>query len=203
MPMFEIPPNAGSLKDLPIEAQKTVRQLDGIFWKEIAGMNFGHIFSEVNPMGGKEKAAAVRNIAERLNIGISDCMYVGDSITDEEAFKLVKKHSGLTISFNGNQYAVENAEIAVLSENSLITAVFADVFCRYGKQQSLDLAASWSRESLMKSQISLSLINHVFKLYPSELPKVKIITSENMENLTKESSEFRKKVRGEAVGRLG
>ena len=203
MPMFEISPNAGSLKDLPIEAQKTVQQLDGIFWKEIAGMNFGRIYSEVHPMGGKEKAAAVRDIAEKMSMGISDCMYVGDSITDEEAFSLVKKHGGLTISFNGNQYAVGNAEIAVLSENSLITAVIADVFCRYGKQQSLDLAASWSREVLKKSQVSPVLMNRVFKLYPSELPKVKIITSENMENLTKESSEFRKKVRGEAVGRLG
>jgi hypothetical protein len=35
------------------------------------------------------------------------------------------------------------------------------------------------------------------------LPKVKIITSKNKEELAKESSEFRKKVRGEAVGRLG
>lgn len=203
MPMFEIPPKAKSLKDLPIEAQKTVQRLDAIFWKEIAGMDFGRIFSEVNPMGGKEKAAAIRDIAERLSIGISDCMYVGDSITDEEAFKLVRKQDGLTVSFNGNQYAVENAEIAVLSENSLITAVIADVFCRYGKQQSLDLAASWSREALKKSQVSPVLMNRVFKLYPSELPKVKIITSENMVNLTKESSEFRKKVRGEAMGRLG
>jgi hypothetical protein len=35
------------------------------------------------------------------------------------------------------------------------------------------------------------------------LPKVKIIARENMEILAEESSEFRKKVRGEAIGRLG
>jgi hypothetical protein len=35
------------------------------------------------------------------------------------------------------------------------------------------------------------------------LPKVQIVTAENMETLVKESREFRKKVRGEAIGRLG
>jgi hypothetical protein len=40
-------------------------------------------------------------------------------------------------------------------------------------------------------------------LYPKALPKVQIVTAKNMEMLVKESSEFRKKVRGEAIGRLG
>ena len=35
------------------------------------------------------------------------------------------------------------------------------------------------------------------------LPKVQIVTAENMESLIEESCEFRKKVRGTAVGRLG
>ena len=36
-----------------------------------------------------------------------------------------------------------------------------------------------------------------------ELPKVQIVAAENKKPLAKESSEFRKKVRGESVGRLG
>jgi hypothetical protein len=40
-------------------------------------------------------------------------------------------------------------------------------------------------------------------LYPKSLPKVQIVTAENMEMLVKESSGFRKKVRGEAIGSLG
>jgi hypothetical protein len=35
------------------------------------------------------------------------------------------------------------------------------------------------------------------------LPKAEIITRENMENLARESTEFRKKVRGKSIGRLG
>jgi energy-converting hydrogenase A subunit R len=130
-------------------------------------------------------------------------MYVGDSITDVEAFRFVRENGGLTVSFNGNHYAIRNAEIAILSENSTVTAVIADMFSRFGKKQALSLVENWNREALKKSPIDQTLLNSFFKLYPRELPKVKIITSENMEILEKESSKFRKKVRGEVIGRLG
>jgi energy-converting hydrogenase A subunit R len=131
-------------------------------------------------------------------------MYVGDSITDVEAFQLVKENGGLTVSFNGNNYAVTNGEIAVLSENNVVTAVIADVFCRQGKQATLNLVKNWNLRSLEHNgAVSLSLLDHLFSLYPQTLPKVQIVTAKNMETLAKESSEFRKKVRGEAIGKLG
>ncbi len=203
MPTIEIPSGAKSLSDLPGECRKTIQRLDEIFWKEIANMESGKIFYEVNPVGGEEKADAVKEAVERADVDLSGVMYVGDSITDVEAFKLVKEKCGLTVSFNGNQYAIKNAEIAVLSENSIVTAIIADAFCRFGKRETIRLMENWSREALKKSHVSQTLLNRLFMLYPSELPKVKIITSENMEVLIKGSSEFRKKVRGEAIGRLG
>jgi len=203
MPTIEIPSGARSLNDFPEEYRKTIQRLDEIFWKELANMESEKIFHEVNPVGGEEKADAVKDAAERAGADLSSVMYVGDSITDVEAFKLVKENCGLAVSFNGNQYAVKNAEIAVLSENSIVTAMIADVFCRFGKQETLSLMENWSREALKKSRVNQTLLNSLFVLYPSELPKVKIITSENMEVLVEESSEFRKKVRGEAIGRLG
>jgi energy-converting hydrogenase A subunit R len=203
MPIIKIPPKAKSLNDFSEKDQKTIRRLDEIFWKEIVSMESGKIFSDVNPVGGEEKAEAVKNAAKRLGIKLADVMYVGDSITDVEAFRLVRENGGLVISFNGNQYAVKNAEIAVLSENSVVTAIIVDVFSRLGKQQAISLVENWGREALKKSPVSQTLLNRLFELYLKQLPKVKIITSRNMEFLAKESSEFRKKVRGEAIGRLG
>ena len=203
MPTIEIPSRAGSLNDFPEEYRKTIQRLDEIFWKEIANMDSRRIFQEVSPVGGEEKADAVKHAAEKLDIDLSSVMYVGDSITDVEAFKLVKENRGLAVSFNGNQYAVRDAEIAVLSENSVVTAVIADVFCRFGKQETVDLVENWSREALKKSLASQTLLNSLFALCPRELPKAKIVTSENKQTLAKESREFRKKVRGEAIGRLG
>lgn len=203
MPVIEIPSEAKSLNDFPEKHRKTIHRLDEIFWGEIANMESGVIFHEVNPIGGREKADAANDAVERVGVDLADAMYVGDSITDVEPFRLVKENGGLSVSFNGNQYAIKNAEIAVLSQNSIVTAIIADVFCRFGKQETMRLVEKWSRETLEKSSVNQTLINHLFELYPRELPKVKIVTNENMAILVKESSEFRKKVRGEAIGRLG
>jgi energy-converting hydrogenase A subunit R len=204
MQMIAIPPAAKSIGDFSIADQETIGWLDTIFWSEIAGMSLGRIFSEVTTVGGSQKAAAIENAGAKLHVPLEDVMYVGDSITDVEAFKLVRENGGLTVSFNGNNYAVRNAEIAVLSENNMVTAIIADVFCRQGKQAALNLVENWNLQSLERNGVvSLSLLHHLFSLYPQTLPKVQIVTAENMETLSKESSEFRKKVRGESIGRLG
>jgi energy-converting hydrogenase A subunit R len=203
MPMITISPAAKSIEDFSIEDQETIGRLDTLFWSEIAGMSLGRIFSNVKTVGGSQKAEAIEDAVEALGAQLSDVMYVGDSITDVEAFKLVRNNSGLTVSFNGNHYAVKNAEAAVLSENSTVTAVIADLFCNLGKQQTSQVLENWSRETLRKSAVSQPLLDKLFALYPAALPKVQIVTAENMEQLAKESSEFRKKVRGESIGRLG
>jgi energy-converting hydrogenase A subunit R len=203
MPQIEIPLGAKTVRDLSKKDQKTIQQLDEIFYKEISSMKIGKIFHEVNPVGGSEKAQAVKNAAKRTGASLADAMYVGDSITDEEAFRLVRENDGLAVSFNGNHYAVKNAEVAVLSEHSIVTAIIADVFSRFGKAQTLSLVENWNHEALEKSPANQALIKNLLALYPRELPKVKIITGENMETLAEESSEFRKKVRGAAIGRLG
>jgi len=204
MQMIAIPLGAKSIEDFSTADQETIGRLDRIFWNEIASMDLGRILSEVTTVGGSQKAAAIEDAVAKLHVPLEDVMYVGDSITDVEAFQLVKDNGGLTVSFNGNNYAVRNAEIAVLSENSTVTAIIADVFCRQGKQAALNLVENWNLPSLERNGVvSLSLLDHLFTLYPETLPKVQIVTAENMELLAKESSEFRKKVRGEAIGRLG
>ncbi|MDH5793451.1 MAG: HAD hydrolase family protein, partial [Candidatus Bathyarchaeota archaeon] len=163
MHMIEIPPNAKSVKDFPKKYQETILRLDEIFWKEIACTDCGRIFSEVNPVGGSEKAESIKDIVQKASVALADVMYVGDSITDVEAFRLVRENGGLTVSFNGNQYAIKNAEIAVLSENSILTAVIADVFSKFGKQQTLSLIENWGPQALKKSPVNRTLLNSLFR----------------------------------------
>ena len=99
-------------------------------------------------VGGEQKAEAIRDVAKRLDADLADVMYVGDSITDVEAFKLVRAGGGLTVSFNGNGYAVKNAEVAVLSESNLVTAVIADLFCKFGKEMAINAFQSWGFAAL-------------------------------------------------------
>ncbi|HJW65858.1 MAG TPA: hypothetical protein VJ507_03645 [Candidatus Bathyarchaeia archaeon] len=203
MPMITIPPSAKSLEDFSEQDQQTVIQLDSIFWEEISRMGAGIVFRVVKPIGGREKAEATRDAAEKTRVQLLDILYVGDSITDVEAFRLVRENGGLTVSFNGNEYAIRNAEVAVQSENNMVTAVIAELFSKLEKKGVLQVLENWSHETLKHASIDRSVLEKLFALYPSKLPKVQIVTPQNMESLVSESSAFRKKVRGEAVGRLG
>ena len=203
MEMIEIPENARSVDDFSQRDQETIQRLDEILWEEIPKMESGRMLKEVNPVGGYEKAKAVQNIAEKLNSSLENVMYVGDSITDVPPFQLVRKNGGLTVSFNGNEYAIREAEIAVLSDNTIVTSVLAETFNKMGRDQVLKLVEEWSPSGLKKYCATPMLPERMFKLYPKNLPRVEIITAENRERLKRESSAFRKSVRGEAVGKLG
>jgi energy-converting hydrogenase A subunit R len=203
MPLIEIPPAARTIEDFSSSDQAVIARLDEIFWSEIPKMFVGRILGDVVTVGGEQKAESIRDAAKRSGVGLEDVMYVGDSITDVEAFKLVHASGGLAVSFNGNSYAVRNSDIAVLSESNLVTAVIADLFCAYGKEQTLKVLKSWSHAALETSGVNTALLKQLFIVYPDALPKVQIVTAQNMESLVKESSEFRKKVRGIAIGRLG
>jgi len=203
MSMIEIPEGAVSLNDFSQRDQNTVRRLDKIFWEEIAEMESGKMLEEVNPVGGSEKARAVEDIVEKTGSSLRDVMYVGDSITDVEPFRLVREKGGLTVSFNGNSYAVREAEVAVLSSNTIVISILADAFSKCGKTHVVKLVEEWSYSALERHGVAPALQKRVIELHPQALLKVEIITSSNKERLMKESSAFRKTVRGEAIGRLG
>jgi energy-converting hydrogenase A subunit R len=197
MRQINIPAGAPSTEDLPYCDQTLLQRLDEVFWSEVPKMFVGKFISNVVTVGGEQKAESIRDAAGRLGTELVDVMYVGDSITDVEAFKLVRGGGGLAVSFNGNGYAVRNAEVAVMTESNLVTAVIADLFFKLGKEETLKALACWNTDAL-KDKVDPALLRQL-----SALPKVQIVTAENMDSLVKESSAFRKKVRGVAVGRLG
>jgi energy-converting hydrogenase A subunit R len=203
MNTIEIPTVVKAIEDFSPSNQAVIARLDEIFWNIVPKMFVGKFIVDVVTVGGEQKAESIRHATGRLSAQLSDVMYVGDSITDIEAFNLVRANGGLTVSFNGNSYAVKNAEVAVLSESNLVTAVIADIFCRFGKEKTISVLQSWGLKGLRNAGANPALIKQLSNLYTDALPKAQIVTAQNMETLTNESSEFRKKVRGVAIGRLG
>ena len=201
--IINIPEKAWSINDFTNKDQQTIRRLDEIFWGEIPKMKCGKIFEDVKPIGGSEKAKAVQDALKKTECNIYDVMYVGDSITDVQSFQLLRKNGGVTVSFNGNRYAIREAEIAVLSKNTIVTSVLAEVFNNQGRTSVLELVDQWSHSSIEQYCTNATLCDKIFKLYPKILPQVEIITSSSRERLIEESSIFRQNVRGEAIGRLG
>jgi energy-converting hydrogenase A subunit R len=203
MPLIDIPSGAKTVEGFTKNGQTIIHRLDQIFWSEIPKMFVGKSLVDVVTVGGEQKAQAIRDVVKRSGVKLSDVMYVGDSITDIEVFKLVSANGGLTVSFNGNSYAVRNAEVAVLSESNLVIALIADLFCRLGKEQALKVVWFWCRSAVEESGVNTDLLKQLYKVYPGALPSAQIVTAQNVDALVKESIAFRKKVRGVAVGRLG
>jgi predicted HAD superfamily phosphohydrolase len=139
LPDFTIPSGASSPGDLSLEDLKTVQVFDEIFWRELPKMEINRIIEEVNPIGGREKARSIEKIAAKEKVDISDIIYFGDSITDVDAFRLLKSSGGLAISFNGNDWAVKEAHFAVTATNAHPIGWLAKLFLAEGPQAFQDL----------------------------------------------------------------
>ncbi|UCH38053.1 MAG: HAD hydrolase family protein [Candidatus Bathyarchaeota archaeon] len=203
LPMIEIPKNAKSINELTTKSRHVVNTLDRIFWKSIPQMTIGRMLAEIKPIGSGEKADSLKDIIRRVGCDLSDVMYIGDSITDVQAFQLVRNNGGITVSFNGNEYAIRNAEIAVLSNDTMITAVLADVFYRHGRRTVYQLVREWDHHNLEKYCTTKTLKTMRFATQPTGIPYITLVTPANINQLIEKSSRFRRSVRGEAIGRLG
>jgi len=203
LPMIEIPKNANSINDFSQRDQETIQRLDEIFWQTIPKMESGRMLEEVNPVGGSEKARAVQDIVEKMKCSLDRVIYVGDSITDVPPLRLVRENGGLTVSFNGNDYAVRESDVAVLSGDTTVTSVLAETFSRHGKEVTFRLVGEWNPSGLKKYCGSPELRERMLRLFPDVFPQVEQVTDDNLEQLKRESSVFRKTVRGEAIGKLG
>jgi len=132
LPDFKIPGGAKSADDLEEKDRKTVGELDEMFWKILPTMKINRIIKEVSPVGGREKAAAIERIVEIEESELRHVFYVGDSITDVEAFRLVKSQGGMALSFNGNDWAVKEASFAVTAQSALPIGWLAMMFLNQG-----------------------------------------------------------------------
>ncbi|MGF7119037.1 hypothetical protein [Methanobacterium oryzae] len=177
--------------------------IDQIFWDEILDLPIHEIMKNVNPVGGEGKKEAVLDIAIKYGFQNSDIMYVGDSITDVEPLRFAKERGGLAISFNGNEFAIRDAEIAIMADNTVMISIIADLFNRFGKEEVINFINSYMDNH--ENAINNYSINRGLKeaFNQVNLPKIAIINSENFENIVNESKTFRNLVRGEAIGALG
>jgi energy-converting hydrogenase A subunit R len=176
--------------------------LEKIFWEDIPQMEVGAFLEEVKPVGGEAKKEAVLDIISQNHFQPNELIYIGDSITDVESLRFAQEHDGLAVSFNGNEYAMEEASIAIISDNTLITSIIADLFNRYNSSVVLEFAASFSRNP--EASISKHPINQEMALQlKGTNTRLEVVTCDNLEILKEESSQFRKQIRGENIGGLG
>ncbi len=197
MPMIEWGEGASGLVDLSSQGREVVQRLNQVFWEQLAGMQIGRVLEEVDPIGGKGKAQALRAILQRSGADIAEAMYVGDSITDLQALEMVKKGGGLAVSFNGNAYAIQGAQVACVGKDTGIISIAAQLFASEGAEGVIALLPQWGEERLQSAGVEAGLLTHLSSAEIGE------ITPDNQALWTKRSQQFRKEVRGIRIGSLG
>jgi energy-converting hydrogenase A subunit R len=121
--------------------ERIVNRLDEFFFLQLPSLGFDIFTTKV--VGGERKADAVRAIAQEKGIELSDVIAVGDSITDYKMLKEVATHGGISVVFNGNEYAVPYANVGLASDNIRFLHIVCDAFLRDGKGAVMDVVTKW------------------------------------------------------------
>ena len=150
----------------------------------------------IDVIGGEGKKLAIDDIISRDNININEILYIGDSITDVEPLRFAREHDGISISFNGNDYPLREALIANIYANNDKKAVLTFI----DDYNNSDNIKKLFEDYKIDSQIN----EEFFRIFKNiKYPLIKIVDSDNFEDILKESIEMRNRIRGEDVGGLG
>ena len=179
-----------------------------IFFNEFPKLEINKYIESVKTVGGKGKQIAVEDIVEKLDLGQGSIIYMGDSITDVEPLQYARDNGGLSVSFNGNEYPMNVAEIAVISDHTIVSSILIDLHSRFDKEYVLDFIKEYSQKgpnaAFEDFEVDYSLVEEFEKVFHNKkAPIIEIITDENRDYLLKLSKEMRNSIRGKDIGGLG
>ncbi len=190
------------------ESEDDFNVLYDIFFNEFPKLEINKYIESVKTVGGKGKQIAVEDIVEKLDLSQGSIIYMGDSITDVEPLQYARDNGGLSVSFNGNEYPLNVAEIAVISNHTIVSSILIDLHSRFDKEYVLDFIREYSQKgpnaAFEDFEVDYSLIEEFEKVfYNKEAPIIEIITDDNRDYLLKLSKEMRNSIRGKDIGGLG
>ena len=195
-------------KDMILKNPEDYELFDDIFFKQITKMQIYEKIKEIDVVGGEGKKSAIEKIIKRDGIDVNQMLYIGDSITDVEPLEFAKNNDGISISFNGNEYPLNAAEIAIVSKSAIATAVVANVYADNDKKTVLkfikDYNNSNDNEKLFDDyKINEDIKKEFFSIFDEDYPIIQIITDKNYDDLLTKSKAMRNNIRGEDIGGLG
>ena len=192
-----------------LENPEDYELFDEIFFSEIPKMGIYENIKKIDVIGGLGKKLAIDDIIENDKIDINNMLYIGDSITDVEPLAFARDNNGISISFNGNEYPLKVAEIAIVSPSAITTAVIANIYANTDKSKVLQFINEYNSnddlEKLFKDyEVNQDINDKFFEVFDKdEYPIIKIITQENYDEILKKSVNMRNNIRGDDIGGLG
>ncbi|WP_048098125.1 hypothetical protein [Archaeoglobus sulfaticallidus] len=108
-------------------ATRTIDFLNDLFWgNSDFSKKIRRVMGEVVVIGGRKKLETLLAYEPKERI-----IAIGDSISDFEMLEWVRKR-GLAVSFNGNEYALMNSSLAVISNSAFSEAAVVDAYLANG-----------------------------------------------------------------------
>ncbi len=183
-----------------------IEDLDNFFWKGEES-DYVKIMNRVKVRGGKRKELAVEEISKRTNTPIGEMIALGDSITDINMLQRLKDEDGIAVSFNGNRFTAERANVAVTTPNNLgVLPIFEakDNISEFlGKWESDYKDFSDDPKKIKKGIISDEIRNlFIENNFVPELNDLSNKTHDQINEIIAKQEKMRKYVRGWA-GNLG
>ena len=195
-------------KDIILKNPEDYDLFDDIFFTQIPKMGIYDKIREIEVVGGPGKKSAIDRIIQKDGININEMLYIGDSITDVEPLEFARKNDGISISFNGNEYPLKVAEIAIVSPSAVATAVIANIYANHDKNKVLEFINDYNNSDDFKRlfedyNIDEEIKDKFFSVFTSDYPLIQTVTDENYESILKVSKEMRNSIRGQDIGGLG
>ena len=195
----------------PEESKEDFDVLYDIFFNEIPKLQISKMIESTKTVGGKGKEDAVEDIVEKLDMDFSSgdkIIYAGDSITDVEPLEYAKNNGGLAVSFNGNEYPLNVANIAVISENAVATSIIIDLYSRFDKEYVFDFIKTYDErgpdDAFSDFEVDYTLIEEFERAFNNkEAPIIAVVTEDNRDYLLSKSKAMRTDIRGKDIGGLG
>jgi energy-converting hydrogenase A subunit R len=181
------------------DEQKVKSELDGFFFGTLQENKLGDIFNEVTVCGGARKVDAMMKFAHSDDL--SDAVAVGDSITDFKMLETIREKGGLAIAFNGNEYSIPYADVAVANVDQRFLLPIIQAFGEGGRENAIDTAKSLENASI--EEILNAMPNDVSSTIPDDIkpPRYHVIGPDTDE-IIKIHKGYRTLMRG-AAGKLG
>ena len=192
-----------------LENPKDYDLFDDIFFNEIPKMSIYENIKNIDVVGGEGKKLAIDNIIASDNININEILYIGDSITDVEPLKFARENNGISISFNGNEYPLKQAQIAIVSPSAITTTIIANIYADNDKNTVLNFINDYNNSDDIKKlfedyKIDSQINKEFFRIFKNiKYPLIKVVNQENFDDILEKSIEMRNTIRGQDIGGLG
>jgi len=194
-------PKTEYLLDVPMELDpldiKILKTMDDLTVELMAMESASSMMRSMTSVGSNDKAYALLEIRRKTSIDLDGTAYIGSDTSDYQSMELVKESGGLALSFNGADFAVRGSNVAILSNDCTVAGVLLQEFYNGGIEAVLDLVNNWDRKSLKKGSYSdPHLMEAMLAANPKKLPEVVAVNRQNVEEISKKSTAYRKRILG-------